>query len=376
MGAFTGDVSTVPTFKELIDEQILRLNPLATVYVAVFQSVSRAVIGENDALIYVPWGPYGRTIFVAETPFTDDELGNRAPLGVRYFVASACPDHETAMRYLVYTASRLNSLFQLAVNAVALPLHLRLMTIWGDGLVPFRELLFEPEIAHPINSRVAAIPETQNLFSNGWRSGEQRIERAVVQYETAMRRLHDMEQPMALGHLYIGVEALTKALIRYECEKRGETEYELGRSLGLDTGVQHFAKELETQVRRQIIFQGDEVAYKSAKALSDGLEHGFASWEDLWSVPDDVLPKSATYLRESILKVLDMPPEVHSRLAAEPFARFVEAGPRLAYDSQARVAAIDLRAVDFRIAKVHRVMTSSAFDQQRGEYSYQYRLEP
>ena len=43
------------TLRELIDERISKLNPLATVYIAVFQFVLRAVVTEEGP-IYVPSG--------------------------------------------------------------------------------------------------------------------------------------------------------------------------------------------------------------------------------------------------------------------------------------------------------------------------------
>jgi hypothetical protein len=343
----------MPTLNDLVSDKILKLNPLATVYVAVFQAVSRAIVAEDEAVIYVPWGAFGRIVLVAETPFVDDDLGNRAPAGIRYFVATAAPDQETAMRYLVYVASRLHSSFQLSANASAYPLQLRLMTIWRRGKVPFRELLFEPEISHPINSRLLDINATQNVCSLAWRTGEERIGRAMVQYEVAFRCLQRNEQPMALAHLYIGVETITRALIRYDCGKTGRTEADLGISLGLNPTDERFGGKLETQVRRQMIFQADDATYTDVKKLSDGLEHGFASWEDIWSVPDDALPKTARYLREAILLVLDLPADVRSRLASPPFDSYVEAGPRVAYESLAEVSRIDLRATDFQVAKVH-----------------------
>lgn len=172
----------MPTLNELVDDAILKLNPLAKVEIAIFQAVSRGVVEEDAAVIYIPWGPNGRTVVVAETPFTEDGLGRKAPAGIRYFVASAAfADNESTMRYLVYAASRLHSLFQLSVNASAFPLQLRLMARWGSGELPYRELLFEPEISHPINCRIADIEATQALWSHGWRSEEERIGRATVQ---------------------------------------------------------------------------------------------------------------------------------------------------------------------------------------------------
>jgi hypothetical protein len=368
----------MPTLGELIQENILRLNPLATVHVSVFQAGSRAIVAENGALIYVPWGPNGRTILVAETPFTDDELGNRAPAGIRYFVASAAfSDEESTMRYFVYVASRLHSLLQLSANASAFPLQLRLMSVWGTGMLPFRELIYEPEISHPINSRIANVEATNAVCSAGWRTQEDRVARAAVQYEIALRRMHGNETPLAIAHLYMGVEAITKAVIRFECAKRNVTEEDLGLALGLDAASAKSGSAIESAVRKRLIFREDQKTYTAARGVSDGIEHGFASWDEIWALPlDEVLSRTAGHLRAAILRVLDMESSMTEVLLAAPFDTYVEGGPRIAYESRANISNIDLRATDFRIAKVRRVMSDSRFDRVTGEYRYAYTLKP
>lgn len=189
--------------------------------------------------------------------------------------------------------------------------------------------------------------------------------------------MHGNEAPLAIAHLYMGVEAITRAVIRHECSKRGAEEEELGIALGLDPSDAKSGNALEAATRRRLIFKDDDATYKDGRRMSDGLEHGFASWEDIWSLPiEELLPKVARYLRDAILSVLGLPPEVYTKLTSQPFAGFVAAGPRIAYVSKANVSNIDLRATDFRIARVRRVMTASNFDPARGEYVYEYTLSP
>jgi hypothetical protein len=362
-------------FRDLVNENILKLNPLATVYIAIFQAASRAVVGETDTIIYVPWGSFGRVIVVAETPYEPDEMGNIGPRGIRYYVASAAPDNEIAMRFLLYVASIVHTYSQLSANAMAFPLQLRLMTIWGDGVVPFRELLFEPEVSHPIDSRVLDVVPTQNLWSLGWRAEEERLGRSAVQYELALRRIQNNETLMGFAHLWMGIEALTKAVIRYECKARNIDEPGLGQHLGLNPKHPKFGRDVGAEIRRQIIFSGDAATYKAMKEFSDGLEHGYATWEELWSVPEAVFSATARHLRSTILRVLEAPDDVQRRLLGQPFQDPIESGPRIAFEASARVSQIDLRAADFRIARVRRTMTASTFDSDRGEYHYGYKLE-
>jgi hypothetical protein len=363
-----------------VQEHIAKLNPLATIYVAVFQAVSRAAVRENSALIYVPWGrggATGRTVIVAESPYVVDDFGNTSPVGIRYFVASAAPDKETAMRYLVYAAQFAHTCVQLSANAMAFPLQLRLMTIWHPGIVPYRELIFEPQISHPINTRLIDIGATGAFCSGVWLANEDRIARAMTQYEIALRRLHDNELPLAIAHIYMGVETITKAIVRLECEERGVDETGLGIALKLDPQMDRFGAALEKLIRADIIFQGDAASYKNARAVSDGIEHGFASWEEIWSFDlDGIFDSSARYLRAAVLRALRIPSEIQTTLRNPPFDSQMEAGPKIAYEGKATISKIDLRANDFSIAHVQRKMDGSVFDSARGEYRFAYSLRP
>jgi hypothetical protein len=365
----------MPTLQELIDEHVRRLNPLATVYVGIFQAVSRAVVAENAGIIFVARGPIGRTVMVAESPYVNDELNNRSPNGIRYYVATAAlADTESTMRYLVFAASHLHTLAQVSCNASAWPLQLRLMSTDALGNTPFRQLLYEPEITHPINARLVDIEATQALWAARWAHAEDRVARAAVQYELALQRLEHNEDVLALAHLYMGVEAITRAVIDVECRSREVSEEDFGRVLGLDPTMERFGGALQSEVRRQLIFTGDMDTYRASRGASDGIEHGFATWEELWATPGDVTRRTARYLRAAILSTSGVSADVRDRLMRPPYDSFVERGHRLAFESTANIRSVDLRANDFAIAPLKRQMLSSTLDAGRGEYHYEYSL--
>jgi hypothetical protein len=217
---------------------------------------------------------------------------------------------------------------------------------------------------------------TPALFSATWNSNEDRLGRAAVQYEIAMRRLHSYESPLALAHLYMGVETIAKAYIRKRCEKLGGiSETDLAVSFGIAADDEKLGHKLEIEIRRQLIFASDNTTYKNIRNVSDGLEHGFATWEEIWSIPEDTFVKSAGYLRNAILYVANLDAANRARLVGAPFDTPVEAGPTLAFEATAPIQSIDLRARDFKIANAVRVMTASTLDEGKGEYRYEYRLE-
>lgn len=206
-------------FGDAIDEHISKLNPLATVYIGIFQAVSRAAVNHDLTIGYVPWGPWGRAVFFVETPFEGDPLGNTGPRGLRYYAATADPSQQDALRFMLYGTQKLHTMMQLSANAAAFPIHMRLMSIRADGNVPFRELLWEPEITHAINTRIVDDEATKQLFSAVWRIEDERLARAAVQYEVAMRRLQSYETLLAIEHLYMGVETILTRIRRIECRK-------------------------------------------------------------------------------------------------------------------------------------------------------------
>jgi hypothetical protein len=259
----------MPSLQELIDQYIIGPEPDATVHVAIFQAVSRAVVGEGNGIIFAANGPIARTVVVAESPFINDEMRKRAPQGVRYYIAcAALADQESTMRYLIYVASYVNTLLQLSANAGGWPLKLRLMVAGELSAASFRQLPLEPQVRHAINARNADIEATQELWHARWSKGDDRVARAAVQYELALRRLEYDEFPLALVHVYMGVEAVAKEVVRSECSRSHLSEEQLGRTLGLDPAMDRFGSALESEVRRQLIFQGDVTTYNAVSCCA------------------------------------------------------------------------------------------------------------
>jgi len=172
----------------------------------------------------------------------------------------------------------------------------------------------------------------------------------------------------------MGVETITKAMVRYEAAMSGGSEADLAASLGIDTNGPKWSHELEVAVRRDVIFGGDNATYQTIRKYSDGFEHGFADWEQLWSFPEDLFAKSAGYLRTAILKAYRLSAATFDKLVGAPFDTIVQRGSTLAFEATAPITAIDLRARDFKIARVRREQLSSSFDPSRGEYSFEYQL--
>jgi hypothetical protein len=140
-----------------------------------------------------------------------------------------------------------------------------------------------------------------------------RIRRAIAQYALALSLWQPGHEIQCLAHLYMGVEALTKAQLRQHLQ---------ANSLSEDALVQHWGiekKRLDGEVRRRLIFLEDQEAYAKAKAVSDGLEHGFSEYEEMQAPARDVVVATAKHLRRAILDMLSLEERVRDRLLGEDF---------------------------------------------------------
>lgn len=141
----------------------------------------------------------------------------------------------------------------------------------------------------------------------------ERLRRAANQYRLALDSWKLGRETLSLAHLWMALEALTKAKVRFECIARGlSSEEELGNTLGVEKN------QLDSAIRRDLILDGDEECYRKSKQASDGFEHGFLGYDKIRELSKDVRHRMAKYIRNTILEL--------SGLEAEPL-RVLTSGP-------------------------------------------------
>lgn len=144
-----------------------------------------------------------------------------------------------------------------------------------------------------------------------------RLNRAMRHYELALRNWYIGGEWLALNHLWIAGENLTKAVVRATAAARGVTEEALARSFGLatdDPQRPRWKDLLGARVRQAIIFAGDDDTYQTAKSASDGLEHGI--WE-LNRIAENAIrctDKTFGYVRRSIIDLLGLDAQAATEL--------------------------------------------------------------
>ena len=153
----------------------------------------------------------------------------------------------------------------------------------------------------------------------GLKTDSARISRGLRQYELALREWHLGGEWLALSHLYMAVETLTKAVIRKTVADRGITEEDLAQSLGVvtdDPDRPRWHQILGERVREQIIFDADSDTYQTAKKASDGLEHGFMGLDEVAAHAVKCADKTFHHVRRTIVELLDLPAAAADELMA------------------------------------------------------------
>jgi len=144
-----------------------------------------------------------------------------------------------------------------------------------------------------------------------------RVDRALRQYELALREWYVGGEWLALSHLWIAVENLTEAVLRRTKLELSKTDEQLARMLDVvtdDPDRPRWPQIMREQVREQIIFDGDHDAYTTAKKASDGLEHGFLELDAVARRAIASADTTFTCVRRTIIDLLDLPHEIGAEL--------------------------------------------------------------
>jgi hypothetical protein len=199
--------------------------------------------------------------------------------------------------------SRLVPVLAVSENAAILELqtHLAFENTSGAAEREFFQSFIPDERGMPRISIRANPRLTASLFEGVGKvesRDRDRILRACGQYHQALMYWAPGQELLALAHLYMGIEAITKAVLRQECTKRGLDEEALAIAIGVER------KDLDSTIRCEIIFGGDRECYLEAKKASDGFEHGFLAFDELQALAAKRRNKTGTYLRNAIIAAL------------------------------------------------------------------------
>jgi hypothetical protein len=270
-------------------------------FVVVLRAQSAAMLRESEVIDLQQCpsslGPINIRI---RTRYVDEGFESSVP---RHLWIEAEGNADTLDGALGAFASVANSILPfitLATNAAihAPDIHLGFETTPGNREREFFQAFASEESGLPLFGRQIPVETLLRLIDVVFAHQERdRIQRAIGQFFAAATHWYLGHEIMALAHIYMGMESLTKVYVRKLCEERSITEEDLSRSLGVER------RGLEACVRKTFLFQGDENCYRESKQASDGFEHGFLNFQEIHSLATTARDAAAKYLREAILNV-------------------------------------------------------------------------
>lgn len=347
-------------------------------YLAVYRANSRIIVPEGEFIAFVSVGEHGRVLLSLTTRYEDLD-GFRVPRELRYIVVSQAPDVAIAVDYLYDIAQRFHQTMQLTVNAAADLLQETLVQEEQDVFpgVPgafFRQTEFAVSRL-PRNGRIAVGPLAARIIdaSFGLPEAERdRFDRAAAHYCIAVGHWREGEIPLAMMHLYIGVEAICEGVIRNIQRRHAVSEDDLITKYRVES-EKYPRTALVNAIRRKVVFQDDDAAYRAARSASDGIEHGYADFEEVWTKSREAYIKTAKYLRETLLGMLNLDDATMTTLCGPRFGEVLREEPRYfetgVFEGDSLTS---WKQHDFRILDTVPFLRSMTVDQERGTYEFSF----
>lgn len=212
-----------------------------------------------------------------------------------------------------------------------------------------------PDYEFPSGFGRAIIPDLAAILVRAYAEHPQqdRFHRAVVQYHHALQEWEPGSEITALAHVWIGMEALTKIARNHLMDDLGLSLDELvarySERLSTERGQPvelRNLNELDAEIRRRHLFQGNDRTYKLAKQASDGYEHSF---NPLWKVREQALQAlepAAEYLRRGILEYSGIDAPARDAMLSEYFSQPFDGTLRLSLMGELEGSPESLDAMD------------------------------
>ena len=243
---------------------------------------------------------YGSVNLVFRTRYDDSSLDAKIPRELWIDARGPAPSIDSAIEAFAGAASFFLPMLSVTTNAAILDLQVHLAFNNTRGLKEreFFQAFIPEERGLPRVTRKVNAKMSEEFFACVSKCGEhERLLRACEQYRQALTHWGNGQELLALAHLYMGVEALTKSLLRRLCKQHQTDEDGLASLFSVEKS------ELDATIRREVIFQGDLDCHREAKKASDGFEHGFLGFGDLRAIAARRRDQTAEYLRKAILDV-------------------------------------------------------------------------
>lgn len=145
-------------------------------------------------------------------------------------------------------------------------------------------------------------------------SDKGRLLRALVQYRETLNYWRDGAETLAVSHLWMAVEALTRVALRKALSQEGsDSPDDLCEIWGIPK------TDLDSEIRRRYIFHGNRRLCTRTGRASDGWEHGYMDLGDIRAKAKEVRDDAARHVRSAILELSETDPTAIATLTEAPF---------------------------------------------------------
>ncbi len=288
-------------------------------YVVVMRAASAARFREEDpSLAVTDWPTRAGPVRIEfRTRYMDEGTGARIPRDLWVDARGVANSLDEARDAYRDAAGVMGVLIAISANAAMRPpdVHLAFDNTPGLRERDYYSVALPEERKLPLPGRRVHPEATVALLAavTSHPSGP-RLHRAIAQYAHAIANWAPGLELLAVAHLFMGVDALTKIVLVDELQKTGLTS---NKSLAQGWGID--VRQLDAEVRRRVIFQGDSTLQDEVSGISNAFEHGYGAIPELLSKAASARDKTAAYLRSAILKVSKMDPPSEGILLAPPY---------------------------------------------------------
>jgi len=287
-------------------------------YVVVLRGPSDAAFNPDGPPLVVTTFPSreGPVDLIYRLYVQDEGFSVPVPRGLWVDVRGNAPSLPAAQEAFAMAARALVPIIAVATNAPIGELDVELAYDNTPGVAEreFVQTFLPAERGPPTQRRRVDVPATISfLRAVSSHPDADRLRRSIAQYHQALVNWAPGRETLALAHLYMAIEALTKAALRNLCQQDALDEPGLAKLWRVKP------ESLDSEVRRRVLFQGDDACYKKAKDASDGFEHGFMAFPEVHSLALEVRDRTASYLRAAIVELAGVDDVTRSVLLDPPY---------------------------------------------------------
>jgi hypothetical protein len=301
-------------------------------YVVVLRGPSLVRIRENEAITVraVPT-EVGPIDCMFRTHFVNEGFEAKVPRGVFVEIHCTAPSTDAAIASSINAASLIKTILSLSANASIGDLEPELVFDVSPDRAEheFVQRLVPADRGLPSAGRWIDVAATNALLrAIGTHARADRLPRAIVHYDFALHHWRSENSTLALAHLWTGAEALTPLARARAAADEGVDDEGLSERWGIPLRDERVDNtKLNAGIRRRMIFRQDTETYSSARSASDGYEHSFKDFLAIWELASGAAEITAGYLRQAILELMGIPPDVIQTLLAPPFHKPFETVP-------------------------------------------------